>query len=389
MIRILKVLLPIVAILVGALIAFGMIRSRPDAQTREVEPALPLIRTQRIELADRRLMVRSQGTVRPRTESNLVPEVGGRIVQVSPSFVAGGYFGRNDLLLSIDRTDYLQALVQAEAAVAQAELRLATERAEGEIATREWEELGSGEAPALTARVPQLAEATAQLRATEAQRDRAARDLERTAIRAPYAGRVRSKQVDLGQFVTPGVLLASIYSVDKAEVRLPLADDELAFVDLPLGYRGGRREAPRPPVTLIANFGGKEHRWKGRIVRTEGEIDPLTRMVHAVAEIEDPYGQDGPSDRPPLAVGLYVEAEIEGREVPSVVELPRSSLRDESRVLVVDDEDRLRFREVSLLRMTGDTLLVSDGLEDGERVCLTPLVAVSDGMRVRTEQDDD
>jgi RND family efflux transporter MFP subunit len=212
----------------------------------------------------------------------------------------------------------------------------------------------------------------------------AERNLERTKIRAPYAGRLRRKNVDVGQFVTVGSPVATIYAVDSAEVRLPLPDDELAYVELPLHYRGERQRQKGPAVTLRADFAGEVFEWTGRIVRTEGEIDPGSRMVHAVAEVKNPYGRGDDPDRPPLAVGLYVEAEIEGATAESVAVLPRSALRGRSQVLVITPDDRLEFRDVDLLRTTRESIYVRGGLQEGERVCLSPMEAVTDGMKVRT-----
>jgi RND family efflux transporter MFP subunit len=228
-----------------------------------------------------------------------------------------------------------------------------------------------------------VADAQAALAAAGADLELAERNLVRTEIRAPYAGRVRGKSVGVGQFVTTGTPLASIYAVDAAEVRLPLPGRELAYLDLPLGYRRAPGQPAGPPVTLQAEFAGRTHAWSGRIVRTEGEIDPRTRMVHAVASVEDPYARGADPGRPPLAAGLFVKAEIQGIMATDVAVLPRAALRGEGQVLVLDDDDRLRFRDITILRSTAESVIVSAGLAAGERVCLSPLAAVTDGMQVR------
>ncbi|MGD8397174.1 MAG: efflux transporter periplasmic adaptor subunit, partial [Candidatus Eiseniibacteriota bacterium] len=166
-------------------------------------------------------------------------------------------------------------------------------------------------------------------------------------------------------------------------------DRELAYIDLPLDYRDGADAARGPEVRLSAEFAGRRHEWQGRIVRTEGEIDPQSRMVNAVARVKDPYGRGERPDRPPLAAGMFVEAEILGHTARGVAVIPRSALREGDRVLLVDDQDRLRFRHVDVLRATRESVIVRDGLADGDRVCLSPLVAVTDGMRVRTTVTDD
>jgi multidrug efflux pump subunit AcrA (membrane-fusion protein) len=186
--------------------------------------------------------------------------------------------------------------------------------------------------------------------------------------------------VDVGQFVNRGSAVATIYAVDYAEVRLPIPDEELAFLDLPLNARRYAAESV-VPVTLRARFGGKQSEWQGEVVRTEGELDPRTRMVNVVARVPAPYGSH--NGRPPLAVGLFVEAEILGLQAKNVVVLPRSALRSGDQVMLVDAEDRLRFRVVDVLRSARDQVLVRGGLEPGERVCVSPLESAIEGMRVR------
>jgi RND family efflux transporter MFP subunit len=381
--RVLKVALPLAVVIVGAIVAAAMIASREEPETREIEVPTPAVRVESVELRDVQLVVRSQGTVSPRTESVLVPEVSGRVIRVAASFASGGFFEKDEALVEIDAHDYRQVVVQARASVAQAELRLEQERAEAEVAVREWDDLGKGKAPPLTRREPQLAEARASVDAALAALERAERDLERTKVRAPYAGRVRSKEVDVGQFVAKGTPLARVYAVDFAEIRLPLPDDELAYVDLPLVYRGESGRGPSPRVVLSARFAGRTHVWHGRIVRTEGEIDSRSRMIHAVARVKDPYARGDDPDRPPLAAGLFVQAEIEGRRASEVAVLPRTAVRGEDQVLVVSDDGRLHFRPVEILRLTQGEVIVASGLADGERVCVSPLAVVTEGMRVR------
>jgi RND family efflux transporter MFP subunit len=385
--RRLKVVLPLVVVVVGAIVAVAMIKSKEAPEIRETEIPVPAVRVQRIELRDVQLVVHSQGTVSPRTESVLVPEVSGRVTWVAPSFASGGFFEKDEVLLKIDSHDYRQAVVQARAGVAQAELRLEQERAEAEVARSEWSDLGDGDASPLTLREPQVAEAEAALEAARAALQRTERDLARTEVRAPYAGRIRTKEVDVGQFVTMGTPLARVYAVDYAEIRLPLPDDDLAYIDLPLNYRGESGRDVGPRVVLSARFAGRTHEWEGRIVRTEGEIDPRSRMIHAVARVKDPYARGDDPDRPPLAAGLYVDAEIDGRRATDVAVLPRSAVRGEEQVLIVTDDERLRFRSVEILRRARDEVIVASGLADGERVCLSPLAVVTDGMRVRIVEE--
>ena len=386
--RILMIVLPLAVLGLGVFATVAMIEARAEPETKPVEIPPLLVRVITVEPETLSLKVRAEGTVAPRTESQLVPEVAGRVVEVSPSLAAGGFFEEGEALLKIEAREYDLAVIRANAAIAQAKLRLATERQEAEVARKEWRALGQGEPNPLVVREPQIAEALAALASAEAALEQAKFDLERTVVRAPYAGRVRSKQVDVGQFVQRGAPVATLYSVDLAEVKLPIPDAELEFVNLPLAYRGAAESARGPAVTLTARFAGREHKWRGRIVRTEGEIDPATRMVHAIAQVEDPYAPGRDARRPPLAVGMFVEAEIDGRRVSNIVRLPRTALRGDSRVLVVDSTNRLYYREVDIFRLDRDRALVRGGLEPGDRVCVSNIEAAVNGMKVRISESE-
>lgn len=383
----LKVVLPFAILAFGALVAVVMVKSRAPVPTRPTVEFAPLVRVVDVGPEVHTLTVHTQGNVKARTETNLVAEVAGTVVRVSRSFAAGGFFKKGDVLLEIDPSDYRVAVATAEGTVAQAKVRLETEEAQAAVAREEWEQLGTGGDSPLATRELQLEEARAALTAAQARLEKAKRDLARTKIRAPFAGRMRVKLADLGEYVAPGVPVAGIYSVDFAEVRLPVPDADLAYLDLPVDYRGEAAQEPGPEVVLYADFAGERHSWTGRIVRVEGEIDPVSRMVHVVAQVEDPYGKRGDEDPLPLAVGMFVEAEIMGRVVENAIILPRTALR-ERQVLVVDDEDRLRFRDVDVLRVDREYVVIVGGLEADERICISTLEAVSDGMKVRTAGGD-
>ena len=385
--RILKALLPLLIVVAAGFGAVTMIMNRPPVETLTpvIEP--PGVRVHEVALQDARLSVTSQGTVQPRTESQLVPEIAGRVTWVASSFAEGGFFEAGDVLVEIDPFDYEQALVSARSQLAQARLRLAEEEAEAEVAQREWDTLGRGDPRELALRKPQLEDARASVAAAEAGVERATRDLQRAEIVAPYAGRVRTKNVDIGQYVRVGDALATVYAVDVAEIRLPLPDDELAYLNLPLSYRGVEQRV-QPLVTLHATFAGETHAWDGLVVRTESEIDSVSRMVHAIAAVPDPYAPGPNPNRPPLAVGMYVEAEIDGRTVQDVAMLPRQALRGRDQVLVVTPDDRLSFRTIDVLRTSTESVIVRSGLQAGELVVISPLDTPTDGMRVQLADAD-
>ncbi len=379
---VLKWSLPVAILAVGALVVVGLVSSRSELETAPKEIAPPPVRVLTVTPTEVDLGVRSQGSVVPVTEADLVSEVAGTIVWTAESFEVGGFFDAGEVLLRLDRRDYELALASARASLAQAGVGLAREQAEADIAREEWEELGEdGEPGPLVLRQPQLAEARAQVEAAFANMRRAELDLERTAIRAPFAGRLRAKRVDRGEFVNRGVPLATIYAVDAAEVVLPVPDSELAFLDLPLD---GELGDSGPRVLLRARFAGGRHEWEGRIVRVGGEIDPASRMVNLIARVEDPYRSSG--DRPPLSVGLFVDAEVVGRSVESVFQAPRGALVGADRLWLVED-GRLVLRRVGILRADPEVVIVSDGLSAGDRISLTVLESAVDGMRVTPQPE--
>ena len=383
---ILRIILPILVLAGAGYATVTIIRNRPAPETREAEIPLPLVETMEAGYSNVTLSVFAEGTVAPRTVSELTPEVSGRVIDVAESLVVGGFFEKGDLLLRLDSRDYELAVTRSQAAIAQAKLRLETERQEAAVAMEEWELLGSGRPTPLAMREPQIAEAQAALASAEAASQQAEYDLERTVVRAPFAGRVRQKRVDVGQFVARGNSVATLYAVDAVEVRLPIPDSELAFLNLPLAYRDDEvaiGSVRGPTVILRSEFAGRRHEWRGTIVRTEGEIDPRTRMVHPIARVEDPYARGNDPNRPPLAVGMFVEAEIIGRSSGRVMVLPRTVLRGADRVLIVDDADHVRFRQVELFRLERDRILVKSGIEEGDRIIVSPLENAVDGMQVQ------
>ncbi len=404
-----------VIVLAGAAVAFLAVKLRPQPERRPAETPPPLVQVVRVATRPVALDVHSQGTVEPRTESTLVAQVGGRIVDVAESFAAGGFFRRGQTLVEIDPRDYRLAVSDAEAAVAQARVQLEREQAEAELAREEWEELGDGGEPsALLLRRPQLAQARAALEAAQAGVERARLNLERTSVSAPFDGRVRAKQADLGQYVAPGTPLADVYATEYAEVRLPVAKDDLQYLEIGVGWTAdgaggaGGGDVAGPPVRLRAELAGATRTWQARVVRTGAEIDPRSRMLAVFARVDDPFQRNGrpaapapPESPPPLPMGLFVEAEIAGRITPSAAVVPRRALRTTARtrdaeVLVVDADDTLHFRRVEVLRSVGDEIVVGAGLGDGDRVVVSRLEEAVAGMRVRVapapperEPDDD
>jgi RND family efflux transporter MFP subunit len=310
---------------------------------------------------------------------------------VSPQLASGGFFSKDDPLVRVDARDTEIELEAARARLARAKSDAANAKTTLDRQRQMREQRVSSKARFDEAQnAANMAEAV--VREARVAVRRAELDLERTEIRAPFDGRVRDKRIDVGQFIVRGSPVARVYAVDYAEVRLPIPDEDTAFLDLPPAYGapsiGGQdedAETDGPAVVLSAGFAGRRHTWQGRIVRSEGALDPRTRMIHVVARVEDPYARDGDAGSTALPIGLFVDAEIEGRVVDGVFELPWAALREQDgAVVVVDDDARLRLRRVTLFRRERDTVWIREGLTEGELVVTTPLDVFVEGMLVRT-----
>nr|WP_241263291.1 efflux RND transporter periplasmic adaptor subunit [Parahaliea mediterranea] len=352
--------------------------------TEIAEPAYVPVTVDAVEAVKEtiRIPIQAQGTVSPLRRTALVAEVAGRVTEVSPTFNVGGFVEAGEVMLRIDPRNYQTALLRAQSAVASAESALAQEKGRAEVALQEWRKLPAGsqrseEAKALYLRKPQLEQAEAQLLAARADLDTARDDLGRTIIKAPYEALISGKSVELGQYVSPGTALAEVFSVEYAEVRLPIPQSKLDYLDLPgvEGYRGGAG------IDLYTDVGGELTHWTARLHRSEGVFDERSRVLYTVARIEDPYALRHPG-RPPLRIGTFVNANITGRALHDLVALPRHVLRADNRLWIIDNEQRLRDRKVSVLRTGGDLVYVSAGLDAGELICLSSVDSALSGSEV-------
>ena len=373
-----KAIITIAVLLAAVAAAAGIIMSRPMPEQLTVSETTSAIRAMTVVKESLRLKIRSEGTVTPKTQTNVIPEIKGRVTWLSPNLVVGGYFQAGDLLVTIDAADY-----EARTGLAQAQLL----RAEAELEHKRFEfkrlqqlikdNLVSQSNLENAARAHKIAKANViESKINLAQ---AERDLGRTKITAPFEGMVRSESIDIGQFVQQGAPIASIYASDAVEVRLPIVNAQLAYLDPANLQRGELDPATAPMIRLTARYAGTSFIWRGQLARTEGEIDAQSRMITAVARVR----QDNQSpDVPPLQVGAFVAAEIEGQYLVDIVRLPRAALRPNSQVLIIDGDNRLRFRAVNVLRLENDFVIIDSGLESGEVVNLSPIQTVVDGMRV-------
>ena len=375
-----KIVIPGIVILAAMFGAVALMATSPELDPDVPEPVAQTVRVREVLPESIQLRVHSQGTVAPNQVTALFPEVAGRVVWISPALVNGGYFLQGEVLMRLDDQDYRSALQRAQAALARGE-------AEHDHARYEHQRMRSLEQRRLASRsqmehtLKELRVRHAVLEDARATFDQAKRDLERTEVRAPFNGLVQNESVDVGQLVGRNMSVATLYASDQVEVRLPIADRQLAFLNVPLGQRGTLPEDAQPRVTLSADYAGRTLEWTGRIVRSEAQIDTASRMVNVVAQVNSNAHAEPPT------VGLFVDADIEGLTVDDIVVLPRTALRNGNRVLVVDAEDRLRFRDIEPLRLYQDNVLIVGGLKPGERVCVSPMQTPIEGMRVHPIAD--
>lgn len=378
-----KIVVPLVVIAAFIAVAVLIVSNPPDAE-RARPSSKPQLTVEILELeeAPYRVRLQSYGTVRPRVESQLVAQVGGQIVDVSPQFRNGGFFEQGDLLVQVDDRDYRAEVSIATASLISARQVLAEERARAEQALQDWQRLGNTEqAPDLVLRKPQLQAAEAQVISAQSSLDKANLNLERTRIVAPFAGRILDKQVDVGQVVSMNTALAEIYATDYVEIRLPLKNRDLDYIRLPEDYRFQSQRDKEPLLVEIRSDLIGHQTWQGEIVRTEGAIDGSSRQLHVVAQIDDPYGLKA-SGRQPLKIGEYVTAEIQGEHVQGALVIPNRSIYQGSYVYLVEDDLLLR-REIKIAWQNSDQAIVSGGLKPGDQLVLTPLGQVTSGVPVR------
>lgn len=373
-------------LVLGGAAAYALLVGKPEPVAEimpEIEP--PLVEVVTAAPGVRRLSVSSQGTVRPLRQIKLMSQVGGRVERVSPRFSEGSFFSAGEPLVKIEDIDYQLQIARAESQVAAAKQVLAQEQGRALQAKREWRDLGAAEANALFLREPQIAAAEASLTAAEADLTGARLDLQRTAIAVPFNGRISEKYVDVGQFVAPGTHVATVYATDAVEVRLPLTGRQVALLDLPLNYDDAYSEGDQGAAVLLrARFANRDWEWQGRVVRTDASIDESSRLVYAVVEVDMPFARDPESDRPPLSPGLFVSAQISGREMAQVAELPRSALRSDDSVLVVGPDQTAIARSVQVLDRNAGNVWVQ-GLEQGDRVVVASAGWVVAGTRVAVQ----
>ena len=379
--KLIKIGLPLIIIAFGIVGMRVLVLSRPVPQKEVRENPGALVEVLAVAAGPKVVEVIGTGTVQPSREVAITPQASGAVVALSPRLVPGGFFRKGEELLRIEEIDYRLAVDRARAALAKAEVELATVQGQGRIARQEWDRLalGDGEEPnPLVLYQPQEKNARAGVASAQAALSQAELDLQRTRLVAPFNGRIRSEQVELGQYLRAGSAVVQFAGTDAAEVLIPLPLEELPWLRIP----GPTSPGSGSPAIIRGAVDGSQ--WTGRVVRSLGEVDSLGRMARLVVEVEDPYGlQSATKAGPALEVGMFVTVSLRGEELPKALVIPRSALRDADTVWVADPQDLLRMRKVEVLRLEGEQALIGAGLEAGERVILTPLSGAAEGMTLR------
>jgi len=379
--KLIKIVAPVSVLAISFFIVQALAAAKPQPEKKENTQRLISLYVDEVTSETITPDVDSQGEVKPKTEIDLTSRVSGHIVSISDAFAEGAEFSPTTTLIKIDDTDYRMAVIRAEASVAAAEVELERELANAKMKKDTWlQKRGDVKPTPFALNKPQVLQAEANLKAAKADLQEARLNVARTEIKVPFRGRVVSKQVGLGQYISAGTQLGKVFAVDKVEVKLPLTDMQLTELDLPMGYMAP--EGAGPKVKFTAQMGRSQHSWNGRIIRTNAAVDQETRLIYATAEVEDPYGK-GADFGVPFAVGLFVHASIEGVETKDAMVIPREALRNADKVYVVDGENKLDIRTVEVISTSEDQVLISAGLDIGEKVAVSTLPNPAQGMLVQ------
>lgn len=377
-----RILLPVAVLVISVAAIMLIVNNPPKSSRSKSKPqAQMLVEIEQLQSSEFTLNIASYGVVKPRTQSMLVAQVSGEVSYINDRFRDGGFFEKGDVLLRIDDRDYQAEVKISQATLLSAEQALLEEQARSEQAKEDWLRLGNGsQASELVLRKPQLAAQHANVLSAQAKLEKAQLALERTSVVAPFSGRVLSKKVDLGQVVSSNGQIAEIYAIDYVEIRLPINNRDLAFINLPERSREGTHNGLETQVTLTSDLVGTQQ-WHGQIIRTEGAISEQSQQLYVVAQIEDPYSVDKMAGFA-IKIGQYVNAQITGKTLNNVIIIPNNAIYQGSYVYVLNNDNLLMRKDVQLAWQNKEIAIVKSGLDAGMRLVTTPLGQVSSGTKV-------
>jgi len=380
------VLMPIAIVFTAIVLLIIVSALAPKPEKKPIVHKAPLVEVQEISPQDITFSIASQGNILPRTETNLVAEVSGRVVNVSDKFKVGGYFAKGEQILALDDVDYQIALIQAESNLATATANLVEEKARVEHAEAQWLLSGQSldEAPVMAVRKPNLQKAKANLKAAEANLKSAKIKLERTKVVASYDAMIQAKYVDIGQFVGTGTSIAKTFAIDYAEARLPIKQQDVMFLELPQINQASNQSAA---VDIQLEINGEYSHWPAKLTRYEGVIDSKSRVHYVIAQINDPYAVLSNNQQPELRMGTFVNADIQGKSVEGVIAIPRDALHGANTLYTVDSKNKLHIQKINLLRTDSKFAYSLDEFPRNNRLVLTMLETPVEGMDLRIAGD--
>lgn len=368
-----QIILPIAILVIGILLFFIFSGMKKPPETKPQIDNTPIVSVEEVQVSPITLNVKSYGIVNPKYETEIVAQVSGEVVELSPLFVRGGFIKKGQLLARIDPSDYESALIDAEAKMASARASLETEEAQGKVAENEWKNITHSSPSELSLRKPQLAQELANVKSAQASVLKAKRNLERTEIKAPYDALIESRHIGLGSFVVTNTNVGKILGTATAEIRLPVADQQLQYLN---------GNGVNADVLLEGTYSGAVKEWQAQISRSEGVIDSTSRMSYLVAEIKDPYLLMSKSQNAiPLRFGSYVNAKIIGKHIEQATSVPLYLIKD-GRVAILNDESKLHFSPVKIIRNDGANVIVSSGLHSGDNIIISALDYPIEGMKL-------
>lgn len=384
-----QLLLVVVIVIIGVLISVVFIKLKKPPQRQEQIVLAPLVKVERLDRRDIQMFIRGYGTVNPRLQVEIVPQVSGKVVWVNPQFKAGGFIRRSELILKIDPRDYELAARQANAAVAEAQVMLDLEKAEAKIAKEEWQRLHPGKEPdsPLVFREPQIRQRQARLESANAGLATADLNLERTQLSLPVDAIIMNERVDLGQYVMIGQSAGAAYGIESMEIEVPLEDKELAWLDIPdntVSINTAEGSDKGAIVRVKANFAGEERCWPGYVVRTTGQVDKTSRLISVVVEVSEPFKDSGST--PPLLPGMFVEVLIEGDTLKNAIAVPRDAMHNNNEVWVAKD-GQLYIQTLEVLRADRDFAYADSGLDDGDMIIVSSLDTIIEEMKIRIQTE--
>lgn len=383
------VLTPFVIIFAAIVVLVIFTVMAPKPAKKVVEIKAPLVSVISLEPKNVSFEIESQGSVVPRTKTNLISEVSGVITSVSDKFQVGGFFRKGEELLTIDDISYQVALLRAQAQLESAQAVLIEEQARNKQAEDEWRltDRPLEQAPILALRLPQLKKAQANILAAEADLREAKIKLARTKIIAPFDVMLSEKHVDIGQYVTVGTKLAATFAIDYAEVRLPIKQRDLAFLDVSR-INQHIEQGQGAQVELFYNVDGKKHSWLAQITRYEGVVDSTNRVSYFVAQINDPYGVLASSEHDEIRIGTFVNAKVSGKSISNVTVIPLGAIYSGDTIYLIDKDNRLVIEKINILRTDANFAYSLDQISSDKRLILTKLTTPIEQMKLRVDGED-